>query len=338
MAFPSSRLFLGLIPWYSILIVAGAVLCIWLSNREANRLGLPESTVIDLALLVIPIGIIGARLYYVCFSWPYFSNNPFSVFFIWEGGLAIYGGLISGFITIVVFSRKKNLSVFMVLDLVCPGVALAQSVSRWGNYFNHEAYGLALTNSSLCFFPMAVQIFENGMLVWHAATFFYESLMDLAIFIFLLIGRRRLFVRQGDVFFFYIFLYAAGRLCIENLRADSLYITSNIRISQLLSVLICLICLIILAARQLKSHPSHSIHILIASSFPLLCAVPVICFCFGLRLMILSSITAQMLFLSVFSLIIILSILILYFSWNTSEVCYANNADKKSDLPDDSAI
>ena len=310
MAYPSSRYFLGLIPWYSILIAAGAVMCIWLSSRKSKRLCLPENTVTDLALLVLPLGIIGARLYYICFSWPYFRNNLITIFFIWEGGLAIYGGILAGFLTTVVFCQRRHLSVRMILDIISPGVALAQSVSRWGNYFNHEAYGMAFTNPSLCFFPLSVQIWENGILVWHAATFFYESIMDFGIFLFLLWGRRHLFSRQGDVFFFYIFFYAAGRLCIENLRDDSLYLSSNIRISQLLSLLICMICIIVFLKRQLKYHHSRSFFIRFFSVLPLLWAVPVICFCFGWRPFLFSPVKAQMLLLGSFSMISVLSVLL----------------------------
>ena len=129
-------------------------------------------------------------------------------------------------------------------DLIAPGLALAQAIGRWGNYYNMEAYGLPVTQSALCFFPFAVQIPENGSWVWHMATFFYESVWDFSVFVFLMLARHRLLCRQGDVFFFYLFLYAAGRFVIEDLRMDSLYAASAIRVSQLLSALLCLLLLI----------------------------------------------------------------------------------------------
>ena len=138
MSIPSSRYFLGLVPWYSLLIALGAGLAIFLADREARRQGLPEGVATDLALVVLPCGIIGARLYYVVFSWGEYQKDPLAVFRIWEGGLAIYGGLIAGGIAALIFCRQRKLSVWKVLDLLAPGVALAQALGRWGNYFNQD--------------------------------------------------------------------------------------------------------------------------------------------------------------------------------------------------------
>ncbi len=240
---PSSRYVFGPVPWYSFLIVIGAALAVFLACREERHTGLPKDTVIDLALWIIPFGIIGARLYYVAFSWSSFRDDPVSVFRIWEGGLAIYGGLIAGLIVLLVFCRVRRLPALRVCDIIVPGVALAQCLGRWGNYFNIEAYGLTVTNPSLAFFPFAVQVPADGN-AWHLATFFYESVWDFAVFLFLILTRRKKLIRSGDVFFFYIFLYAAGRLIIEELRLDSLYAASSVRVSQLLSVLLCTFLLI----------------------------------------------------------------------------------------------
>ena len=235
---PYSRYLIYPVPWYSFLIVVGAVSAIILACREERRRNFPKDTVIDLALWILPCGIIGARLYYVAFSWNQFSADLFSVFRVWEGGLAIYGGVIAGFVVLLIFSKKRNLSPLVLCDLIAPGLALAQCIGRWGNWFNQEAYGLPVTDQALCFFPFAVQIPSDGY-TWHLATFFYESIWDLAVFLFLMLSRHRLLRKQGDVFFFYLFLYASGRMVIEELRMDSLY-ASSIRISQLLSILLCL--------------------------------------------------------------------------------------------------
>ncbi len=253
MSVPPSRLFLGILPWYGLLIVTGAALAVWLADREARRLSLPKDTVIDLALWTLPVGILGARIYYVIFSWSSFAPDPVSVLYLWEGGLAIYGGLIAGFGVVCVFCRRRKISLPLMADILIPGVSLAQAIGRWGNYFNQEAYGLPLSPSSpFRFFPAAVQIQEASGLVWHMATFFYESLLDFLIFLFLLHGRRRLFRARGDVFRFYLIFYGAGRLVIENLRMDSLYLGGGIRVSQLLSLIVCLALVCSLCFRRIR--------------------------------------------------------------------------------------
>lgn len=243
MSVPYSSKIFGLIPWYSFLIVTGAAIAIWLAVREERRTDLKKDTVIDFALWVLPAGIIGARLYYVVFSWDQFKDDLLSVFRIWEGGIAIYGAVIAGLLTALIFSRKRKVSFLTLCDMIAPGLILAQAIGRWGNYFNQECYGLAVNNPSLQFFPFAVQISNGAGREWHMATFFYESVWNLAVFVFLLIARRKWFHYRGDVISFYAFCYACGRLIVEDFRTDSLYATSSIRVSQLLSVFICLFIL-----------------------------------------------------------------------------------------------
>lgn len=332
MAVPSSRYIIGTIPWYSALIVTGAVLAVWLSAREEKRLGLPKDTVIDLALRILPAGILGARLYYVFFSWPQFRNRPVSVLYIWEGGLAIYGGLIAGILTLFFFCRKRKLSLRTMLDLLVPGVALAQAVGRWGNYFNQEAYGLPVTNSALCFFPFAVLIPEDGGYVWHAATFFYESFLDFLLFLFLLYGRRKLFRMQGDAFFFYAVYYASFRLCIENLRTDSLYLGGSVRISQLFSAVICLAGILLFGRRNRNRRRA-----VLFSLPPLICGIPVLLFMCGWRPAFLTEVRAQMLLLILFSLLTLFSSLLLYERRTAPEVIHADHSPEESDLPGGSA-
>lgn len=244
MSVPYSHLIFNFIPWYSFLIVLGASVAILLAVHEEKRIRFGKDTVIDFSLIVLPCGIIGARFYYVLFSWDQFRDDPLSVFRIWEGGIAIYGAVIAGLIAAWLFCRKRRISFLTLCDLIAPGLVLAQAIGRWGNYFNQEAYGLPVENPLLCFFPFAVQIQSGSGLEWHMATFFYESVCDLLIFIFLLVARRKLFRFHGDVISFYAILYACCRLVIEDFRMDSLYASSSIRISQLLSVLICCAILI----------------------------------------------------------------------------------------------
>lgn len=241
---PYSRYLVYPVTWYSFLIVLGAALAILLASREERRTELKKDTIIDLSLWLLPFGIIGARIYYVVFAWSEFRDDPVSVFRIWEGGIAIYGAIIAGIIVLLIFCRIRKIPPLLLCDCIAPGLALAQSIGRWGNYFNMEAYGARITNPALCFFPLAVEISGPAGNEWHMATFFYESVLDFGIFLFLIASRRKLLKRRGDVFFFYLFLYAAGRLIVEDLRMDSLYASSNIRISQMLSILLCLAIMI----------------------------------------------------------------------------------------------
>lgn len=236
---PYSRYIFGSVPWYSFLIVSGVVFAVFFAVREERKAGLPKDTVIDLALWLIPFGIIGARIYYVIFSWKQFRNDPLSVLRIWEGGIAIYGGILAGLIVLLLFCRRRRLSPLLLCDMIAPGLSFAQAVGRWGNWFNIEAYGRTVTRTELCFFPLSLQV-PSDSFSWHLATFFYESVWDLIIFVFLITARKKLLRKPGDVFFFYVMLYASGRLVIEELRLDSLYAASSVRISQLLSVLVCL--------------------------------------------------------------------------------------------------
>lgn len=251
-AMPASRYLIGTLPWYSVLMVTAILTALLLSSREEKRLKLPKDTTVDLSLWLIPCGIVGARLYYVFFAWDTFADNPVSILYIWRGGLAIYGAIIAGAVAAVIFSRRRKVPLTSLLDMVAPGLVLAQAIGRWGNYFNMEAYGLAITDPAWQFFPAAVLINENGTAVWHMATFFYESLWDALTFLTLMLTRRRM-TRRGDVFAWYVLLYGGGRLLVEGLRLDSLMTTGGTaRISQLLSVLMCLTVLALFAVRTLR--------------------------------------------------------------------------------------
>jgi len=241
LSIPYSRYIIYPVPWYSALIAAGVVIAIVLAMHEERRKGLPKDSVLDLALWVLPFGIIGARIYYVLFSLDQFRRDWLSVFRIWEGGIAIYGAVIAGLLVTFVFCRKRKLSFLTLCDVIAPGLVLAQCIGRWGNYFNMEAYGPPVTDPALCFFPLAVEIPQDGG--WHLATFFYESLWDGMVFLVLWFYIRKKPGRNGDCFFAYLLFYGAGRLIIEEMRMDSLY-SSSIRVSQLLSAVLCLFVLI----------------------------------------------------------------------------------------------
>lgn len=253
MSIPYSRYVIGSLPWYGVLIVCGILAAIALASHEEKRLQLPKDTVIDLAFWVIPLGLIGARTYYVIFQWELFSADPLSALRIWEGGLAIYGGVIGGLLGVLLFAWRRKLPPFSLTDMIVPGLSLAQGVGRWGNYFNMEAYGREITNPSLQFFPVGVQIPSGSGYVWHMATFFYESCWDIAVFAVLWFVVRRHSQRTGTVTLWYLLLYGLGRFFIEGLRTDSL-MSGAIRVSQLLSLILVVIsgALLIIRTAKLK--------------------------------------------------------------------------------------
>lgn len=320
MAVPYSRYLVYPLPWYSFLILLGIVLAIILAVHEQRRKRLPEDTVIDLALRIVPFGIIGARLYYVLFSWDSFKDNPLSILYIWEGGIAIYGAIIAGFIVLVFFSRKRSLPVLTLCDVIAPGLVLAQSIGRWGNYFNMEAYGLPVTAPAFCFFPFAVLIPDAGG--WHLATFFYESIWNLFVFLFLWFIARKRFPVQGHLFYHYLALYAAGRMVIEELRMDSLY-SADIRVSQLFSAFVCLLILIrfFIHAEKTKRHSMPSLFVFPLGIVALLCAVFI---SFFPDLFVSHSLTLRIGLLALSSFLFINSLLIMTLT-GSREKKYADN-------------
>lgn len=322
---PYSRYLIGPVPWYSFLIVTGVVLAIILACREERRAGLPRDTVIDLALWLLPFGVVGARIYYVIFSWDSFRDDFLSVFRIWEGGLAIYGGIIASAIVLLVFCRIRKLRPLPLFDIIVPGLALAQCIGRWGNWFNTEAYGFTVTDPRLCFFPLAVQIPGDGY-AWHLATFFYESVWDFLVFLFLIIARRKRFRRSGDAFFSYLFLYGAGRLVIEEMRTDSLYAGSSVRVSQLVSVILCLFVLLRYARILYRS--GHS-RFLCLTAVPLAAAVSVFVLIYTLSGAFFSSLPVSRVIpvLSACSMLMILVFLAVFLSVPEKEVRHADNKD-----------
>ena len=251
MAIPYSRTIIGGLPWYSVLIVTGILAAILLAEREQNRLGLPKDTVIDLALVAVPCGVVGARLYYVAMTWDLFRQNPISILYIWEGGIAIYGAVIGGAVGAWFYARRKKLSFLRLCDVVAPGLLLAQAIGRWGNYFNMEAYGPEITDPRFQFFPIGVLIDSGDGFVWHMATFFYESLWN-AVGFCVLWRLRKKEKQPGNLFCWYLLIYGSGRFIIEQLRQDSLYIGS-LRASQWLSLLFCLLAALTLLWRALGS-------------------------------------------------------------------------------------
>ena len=186
------------IHWYAICIVSGLLLAVYLAQRWAPEKGIDPENILDFILLAFPIAIVGARLYYVIFQWSYYSQNPSEIFAIWNGGIAIYGGLIAGAAVLYWFAKRQAIAVLDFLDIAAPGVMIAQSIGRWGNFINQEAYGKAV--SHLNYVPEFIrqQMYIDGS--YRVPTFLYESLWNLVGFI-IILGLRRFNkkLRQGDV-------------------------------------------------------------------------------------------------------------------------------------------
>ena len=246
---------LGLeVHWYGVIIACGMALAVWLASAREARLGLPKETALDLALLGIPAAIVCARLYYVIFSWRAYADDPVKALYIWEGGMAIYGGIIGGVLAGWLYGRKKKLPFLRLADLAAPSIALGQGIGRWGNFINQEAYGATVAHAWQRRFPIGVFIQADGQ--WHYATFFYESAWCLLIVAFLPIAeRKRPRRREGDTFLGYVFLYALERALVEGLRTDSLYL-GPLRVSQLLSLAALIACAAILLRRSDKKAAS----------------------------------------------------------------------------------
>lgn len=234
--------------YYGILIALGALLGVLLAIKREKKLGLPKDTVLDLAIICIPIAIICARIYYVIFEWEFYSKDLSAIFDMRGGGLAIYGGIIGGLLSGYIIARRKKIGFSVLADLTAPSIALGQAIGRWGNFFNQEAYGIAVNNPTHMFFPLSVFIERDGL--WHYATFFYESVWCLLVTAALLVAsKKQLFKRNGDCMLWYAFLYALERSAVEGLRTDSLYL-GPVRISQALSLAVILFAAVMFALRR----------------------------------------------------------------------------------------
>ncbi|WP_423189983.1 prolipoprotein diacylglyceryl transferase [Alkalibacterium sp. f15] len=245
------------VAWYGLIIVIGMFLAVWLSMREANKRGIGEDFIVDLAFWIIPAGILGARMYYVLFELPTYLADPIRMFYFWEGGLAIYGGLILGFITLYWYSKKNNVPVWLLVDILAPHVMIAQAIGRWGNFVNQEAHGGEVSRGFLERLQLPEFIIEQmniGGNYYHP-TFLYESVWNVIGFAILMVLRAKDNVLiRGEVFLGYIAWYGLGRFFIEGMRTDSLYI-GGLRVSQLFSLVLIIAGVGLIVYRRFYAYP-----------------------------------------------------------------------------------
>ena len=241
--------------YYSLCILLGVIVAYILITREGKKQGLPKEFISDLIFYTLIIGILGARVYYCVFNLDYYLANPSEILKIYNGGLAIHGGVIAGLIFVYFYTKKKNISFIKILDIVAPAVIIAQSFGRWGNFFNQEAHGGITTYQNLKNMHIPKFII-NGMHIegkYYYPTFFFESIWCLIGFIILMIARKNKNLRKGFQIGFYFIWYGIGRFFIETLRTDSLMFF-GLKIAQIVSLIGIIIGIIIIVTNRNKKY------------------------------------------------------------------------------------
>ena len=235
---------------YGLIIGIGMILAATYAMKRSREFGLTEDHVLDGFLYVTPFAIACARAYYVAFSWEMYADNPISALYIWEGGIAIYGGVLGAIIGILVFTKVKKIGTLATLDLIAIAFLIGQALGRWGNFFNREAFG-AETES---FLRMGLYNTFTGETTYHHPTFLYESVWNGVGFLLLhFLSKKRKY--DGQVALGYAAWYGLGRALIEGLRTDSLYVPGTaIRVSQLLAAASCGVAVVLLVYNAMKPH------------------------------------------------------------------------------------
>ena len=242
------------IHWYSIILFIAILIGSNLAIKEAKKHGFEEDFMVNLLFLAVIVGIVGARLYYVIFNFDYYKDNLIEIFKVWNGGLAIHGGIIAGLITIAVICYKKEVNLLKILDYLVVGLILAQAIGRWGNFFNGEAHGSVTTLAHLqsLYLP---QFIIDGMHIngnYYIPTFLYESVWCFIGFIIMIVLRRKKFMKIGYLTSFYLVWYGIERFFVEGMRTDSLMFFS-LRVAQLVSLAMVIIGIILFVYSLKKS-------------------------------------------------------------------------------------
>jgi len=238
--------------WYGIIIAAGILLGYFIAQESVKRIGFDKDILIDIIFWSAIFGFIAARIYFVIFQWPYYAQHPIEIPLIWYGGIAIHGGLIGGFITGIFVCKQKNINPFQIGDVIAPSLILGQGIGRWGNFMNHEAHGGPVSKSFLENIHIPDFIINNMYIdgQYYQPTFLYESIWDILGFVILISLRKHL--RIGDTFALYLIWYSIGRFFVEGLRTDSLMLTGDIRVAQLMSVVLIVAGIVLMIVRRVK--------------------------------------------------------------------------------------
>jgi phosphatidylglycerol---prolipoprotein diacylglyceryl transferase len=223
--------------WYGILIALGIVIAFIVVQKEMVKRGMHPDFLTDLLIWAVPISIISARIYYVIFSWDYYKDHPGQIIQIWQGGIAIHGALIGAFITTYFYTKHRGISFWKTVDIAVAGLLIGQIIGRWGNFMNQEAHGGPVSEKFLetTIIPDWIMNQMTIQGVTYHPTFLYESIWNVIGLIILLL-LRRVSLKRGEMFLFYLIWYSVGRFFIEGMRTDSLYIIGELRAAQLVSV------------------------------------------------------------------------------------------------------
>ena len=233
--------------WYSIMILIGFLIASYLITKESKKFNIKKEIITDMLFYTIIVGILGARLYYVIFNLDYYSKNILDIFKVWEGGLAIHGGIIAGVLYLIYYTKKNNLQTLIITDICAPGLLIGQALGRWGNFFNQEAHG-PITSLEYLQKLHLPKFIINGMNIdgiYYIPTFFYESLWCIIGLILILLFRRIKKIKIGQITSFYLIWYGIGRYVIESYRTDSLML-KTLKQAQIISIIMILIGIIIL--------------------------------------------------------------------------------------------
>ena len=256
---PARTLELGplVIHYYGLIIALGLMLAVLYGWKRSRQFGFKQDDILDGVLIVVPIAIICARLYYCFFQWETYADNPIRILYIWEGGLAIYGGVLGAVAAIAVFCKVRRLNLPALLDLVALGFLIGQSIGRWGNFFNREAFGEETTT----FLRMGLMNSLTQQITYHHPTFLYESVWNAIGFGALhLLSKKRKY--DGQIALGYCAWYGLGRAFIEGLRTDSLYIgNTDLRVSQLLAAFSCVAAVAVLLIMSFREHSQEKLFV-----------------------------------------------------------------------------
>ena len=243
------------IHFYGVIIAVGLLLAVWYGLKRSKEFGLKDDDILDGVIWIVPLAIICARLYYCIFEWDSYKEDPLSIIRIWKGGLAIYGGVIGAALGVVLFAKIKKVSLPAVLDLVAISFLIGQSIGRWGNFMNREAFGSETTS----FLRMGLYNTLTQSWEYHHPTFLYESLWNALGFVLLhFASKKRKY--DGQMALLYLMWYGFGRSIIEGLRTDSLY-WGPVRVSQALAAATCVVAVTILTIMQFRKHDPQKLFV-----------------------------------------------------------------------------